>query len=94
MCNGVCTKKKKKAAEDFCLVLYRICIFQPIYMCVVSFEKDCRRKQKLMCQQYGVMDDMLKLLAGLESAEQFLNEPCPPKPGERDCFGSWMSLLS
>lgn len=40
-----------------------------------------------MCQQYGVMDDMLKLLAFLESAEQFLNEPCPPKPGERIFFG-------
>lgn len=40
-----------------------------------------------MCQQYGVMDDMFKLLAGLESAEQFLNEPCPAKPGEKDFFG-------
>ncbi|KAB5553872.1 hypothetical protein PHYPO_G00043690 [Pangasianodon hypophthalmus] len=58
---------------------------------MTAYLMDCRRKQKIMCQQYGVMDDMLKLLAGLESAEQFLNEPCPPKP-DNEASPPWKAL--
>ncbi|KAF7698020.1 ZW10 interactor isoform X1 [Silurus meridionalis] len=58
---------------------------------MTTYLMDCRRKQKIMCQQYGVMDDMLKLLAGLESAEQFLNEPCPPKP-DTEASTPWKAL--
>ncbi|TSK77133.1 Insulin-like growth factor 2 mRNA-binding protein 1 [Bagarius yarrelli] len=58
---------------------------------VIWVFEDCRRKQKIMCQQYGVMDDMLKLLASLESAEQFLNEPCPPK-ADTEASAPWKAL--
>ncbi|KAG7334925.1 hypothetical protein KOW79_001521 [Hemibagrus wyckioides] len=58
---------------------------------MTAYFMDCRRKQKIMCQQYGVMDDMFKLLAGLESAEQFLNEPCPPKP-DAEASTPWKAL--
>ncbi|GAA6093598.1 uncharacterized protein si:dkey-225f5.4 [Tachysurus ichikawai] len=58
---------------------------------MTAYLMDCRRKQKIMCQQYGVMDDMLKLLAFLESAEQFLNEPCPPKP-DTEASTPWKAL--
>ncbi|XP_026994812.2 uncharacterized protein si:dkey-225f5.4 [Tachysurus fulvidraco] len=58
---------------------------------MTAYLMDCRRKQKIMCQQYGVMDDMLKLLAFLESAEQFLNEPCPPKP-DTEASTHWKAL--
>ncbi|XP_072549113.1 uncharacterized protein [Salminus brasiliensis] len=58
---------------------------------MTSYLMDCRRKQKLMCQQLCVLDDMLKLLAGMESAEKFLNEPCPPHPGG-EARAAWKAL--
>ncbi|KAF4092810.1 hypothetical protein AMELA_G00025400 [Ameiurus melas] len=58
---------------------------------MTAYLMDCRRKQKIMCHQHGVMDDMLKLLAGLQSAEQFLNEPCPPNP-DSEASTPWKAL--
>ncbi|XP_026853813.2 ZW10 interactor isoform X1 [Electrophorus electricus] len=58
---------------------------------MTSYLMDCRRKQKLMCQQLCVLDDMLKLLGGLDSAEQFLRETCPPNPGSEARI-TWKAL--
>ncbi|XP_062840842.1 ZW10 interactor [Trichomycterus rosablanca] len=58
---------------------------------MTTYLMDCRRKQKIMCQQLGVLDDMLKLLVGLESAEQFLDEPCPPNPDSK-ASAPWKAL--
>ncbi|KAI4894653.1 hypothetical protein NFI96_013509 [Prochilodus magdalenae] len=58
---------------------------------MANYLMDCRRKQKLMCQQLCMLDDMLKCLAGIESAEQFLNEPCPPNPGT-EARAAWKAL--
>ncbi|KAL7860514.1 hypothetical protein AOLI_G00168630 [Acnodon oligacanthus] len=58
---------------------------------MTSYLMDCRRKQKLMCQQLCVLGDMLKLLAGIKPAEQFLNEPCPPNPGS-EARAAWKAL--
>ncbi|XP_066498854.1 ZW10 interactor-like isoform X2 [Hoplias malabaricus] len=52
---------------------------------------DCRRKQKLMCQQLCVLDDILKLVASIKSAEQFLNEPSPANPGT-EARAAWKAL--
>lgn len=43
--------------------------------------QDCRRRQKHIFRQLCVVDDMVKLLAGLESVDQLLNEPSPQNPG-------------
>lgn len=52
---------------------------------------DCRRKQKHIFRQLCVVDDMVKLLAGLESVEELLNEPCPQNPGN-DARAAWKAL--
>nr|XP_055050522.1 uncharacterized protein si:dkey-225f5.4 [Misgurnus anguillicaudatus] len=52
---------------------------------------DCRRKQKHIFRQLCVVDDMVKLLAGLESVEELLNEPCPRNPGN-DARAAWKAL--
>ncbi|KAA0705949.1 hypothetical protein E1301_Tti004712 [Triplophysa tibetana] len=52
---------------------------------------DCRRKQKHIFRQLCVVDDMVKLLAGLESVDQLLNEPCPQNPGN-DARAAWKAL--
>ncbi|KAM9457629.1 uncharacterized protein Hap1MRO34_018797 [Clarias gariepinus] len=56
---------------------------------MASYLMDCRRKQKIMCKQYGAVDEMIRFLAGLESAEQFLNEPCPSVPNTE---ANWKAL--
>ncbi|XP_016314966.1 uncharacterized protein LOC107667759 [Sinocyclocheilus anshuiensis] len=52
---------------------------------------DCRRKQKHIFRQLCVVDDMIQLLAGLESADQLLNEPCPQNPGS-EARSAWKAL--
>ncbi|XP_076852998.1 uncharacterized protein LOC143508411 isoform X2 [Brachyhypopomus gauderio] len=58
---------------------------------MASYLMDCRRKQKLMCQQLCVLDDMLKVLGCVDSAEQFLRQTCPPNPG-REARDAWKAL--
>ncbi|XP_051569895.1 ZW10 interactor isoform X1 [Myxocyprinus asiaticus] len=52
---------------------------------------DCRRKQKHIFRQLCVVDDMIKLLASLESVDQLLNEPCPQNPGN-EARSAWKAL--
>ncbi|XP_016379380.1 uncharacterized protein LOC107717212 [Sinocyclocheilus rhinocerous] len=52
---------------------------------------DCRRKQKHIFRQLCVVDDMIQLLAGLESADQLVNEPCPQNPGS-EARSAWKAL--
>ncbi|KAI7803843.1 uncharacterized protein si:dkey-225f5.4 [Triplophysa rosa] len=58
---------------------------------MTPYLRDCRRKQKHILHQLCVVDDMVKLLAGLESVDQLLNEPCPQNPGNDDC-AAWKAL--
>ncbi|KAG1967358.1 ZW10 interactor [Pimephales promelas] len=52
---------------------------------------DCRRKQKHIFRQLCVVYDMVQLLAGLESVDQLLNEPCPQNPGN-EARSAWKAL--
>ncbi|XP_059413735.1 ZW10 interactor-like [Carassius carassius] len=52
---------------------------------------DCRRKQKHAFRQLCVVDDMIQLLAGLESVDQLLREPCPRNPGN-EARSAWKAL--
>ncbi|TRY64438.1 hypothetical protein DNTS_017130 [Danionella cerebrum] len=58
---------------------------------MVPYLMDCRRKQKQAFNQLCVADDMIQLLAGLESVDQLLKEPCPPKPGN-EARSAWKAL--
>ncbi|XP_059203335.1 uncharacterized protein si:dkey-225f5.4 [Centropristis striata] len=42
---------------------------------------DSRRVQKVLGRQLFVLDSMMSLLEGLESAQQLMTQPLPPQPG-------------
>ncbi|XP_041859757.1 uncharacterized protein si:dkey-225f5.4 isoform X2 [Melanotaenia boesemani] len=58
---------------------------------MVLFLTDSRRVQKVLWRQLFVLDSMMSLLEGLESAQQLMTQPRPPQPegGARD---RWKSL--
>nr|XP_017210243.1 ZW10 interactor isoform X1 [Danio rerio] len=58
---------------------------------MVPYLMDCRRKQKQVFRQLFVVDDMIQLLAGLESVDQLLDEPCPQNPGN-GARSAWKTL--
>ncbi|XP_034394780.1 uncharacterized protein si:dkey-225f5.4 [Cyclopterus lumpus] len=52
---------------------------------------DSRRVQKVLGRQLFVLDSMMSLLEGLESAQQLMTQPCPPQPGG-GARSRWKSL--
>ncbi|XP_023252745.1 NACHT, LRR and PYD domains-containing protein 12-like [Seriola lalandi dorsalis] len=48
---------------------------------MVVYLTDSRRVQKVLWRQLFVLDSMMSLLEGLESAQQLMTQPCPPQPG-------------
>ncbi|CAJ1075481.1 uncharacterized protein si:dkey-225f5.4 [Xyrichtys novacula] len=52
---------------------------------------DSRRVQKVLWRQLFVLDSMVSLLEGLESAQQLLTTPCPPQP-DGGARGRWKAL--
>ncbi|KAI3359594.1 hypothetical protein L3Q82_013788 [Scortum barcoo] len=52
---------------------------------------DSRRVQKVLWRQLFVLDSMMSLLEGLESAQQLMTQPCPPPP-EGGARGRWKAL--
>lgn len=52
---------------------------------------DSRRVQKVLGRQLFVLDSMMSLLEGLESAQQLMTQPCPPQP-EGGARGRWKAL--
>ncbi|XP_036944213.1 uncharacterized protein si:dkey-225f5.4 [Acanthopagrus latus] len=52
---------------------------------------DSRRVQKVLWRQLFVLDSMMCLLEGLESAQQLMTQPCPPQP-EGGARGRWKAL--
>ncbi|XP_055753022.1 uncharacterized protein LOC129832920 [Salvelinus fontinalis] len=60
---------------------------------MVPYLTESRSKQKILCRQLFVLDDMMQLLERLESTDQLFNEPCPPNPGN-DAHRRWKVLKS
>ncbi|XP_076123220.1 uncharacterized protein LOC143103291 isoform X1 [Alosa pseudoharengus] len=58
---------------------------------MVSYLMGCRQKQKLMCQQLCMLDNMMELLAELKSPVCFLNGPSP-KATESEARKRWKAL--
>ncbi|XP_073350998.1 uncharacterized protein [Pagrus major] len=58
---------------------------------MVLYLTDSRRVQKVLWRQLFVLDSMMSLLEGLESAQQLMTQPCPPQPEGRPC-GRWKAL--
>ncbi|XP_033501103.1 uncharacterized protein LOC117268612 [Epinephelus lanceolatus] len=52
---------------------------------------DSRRVQKVLGRQLFVLDSVMSLLEGLESAQQLMTQPCPPQP-EGGARGRWKAL--
>ncbi|XP_060882851.1 uncharacterized protein si:dkey-225f5.4 [Labrus mixtus] len=52
---------------------------------------DSRRVQKVLWRQLFVLDSMVSLLEGFESAQQLMTTPCPPQPGG-GARGRWKAL--
>ncbi|KAG7234940.1 hypothetical protein INR49_003581 [Caranx melampygus] len=57
---------------------------------MVLYLTDSRRVQKVLWRQLFVLDSMMSLLEGLESAQQLMTQPCPPQPG--GARGRWKAL--
>ncbi|XP_006805321.1 uncharacterized protein si:dkey-225f5.4 isoform X1 [Neolamprologus brichardi] len=58
---------------------------------MVLFLTDRRRMQKVLWRQLFVLDSMMSLLEGLESAQQLMTQSCPPQP-EGGARGRWKAL--
>ncbi|KAK9534445.1 hypothetical protein VZT92_006892 [Zoarces viviparus] len=58
---------------------------------MVLYLTDSRRVQKVLGRQLFVLDSMMSLLEGLESAQQLMTQPCPPQPGGV-AHNSWKCL--
>ncbi|XP_029996455.1 uncharacterized protein LOC115423662 [Sphaeramia orbicularis] len=58
---------------------------------MVVYLMDSRRVQKVLFRQLFVLDSMMSLLEGLESAQQLVMLQCPPHPGG-GARGRWKSL--
>ncbi|XP_022607848.1 uncharacterized protein LOC111226834 [Seriola dumerili] len=58
---------------------------------MVVYLTDSRRVQKVLWRQLFVLDSMMSLLEGLESAQQLMTQPCPPQP-EGGARGRWKAL--
>uniref|UniRef100_UPI0037E9640D uncharacterized protein n=1 Tax=Semicossyphus pulcher TaxID=241346 RepID=UPI0037E9640D len=58
---------------------------------MVLYLTDSRRVQKVLWRQLFVLDSMMSLLEGLESAQQLMTQPCPPQP-EGGARGRWKAL--
>ncbi|XP_068581775.1 uncharacterized protein si:dkey-225f5.4 [Cebidichthys violaceus] len=58
---------------------------------MVLYLTDSRRVQKVLGRQLFVLDSMMSLLEGLESAQQLMTQPCPPQPGGV-AHSSWKCL--
>ncbi|XP_015250379.1 PREDICTED: uncharacterized protein LOC107097659 [Cyprinodon variegatus] len=58
---------------------------------VVLFLTESRRVQKILWRQLFVLDSMVSLLEGLESAQQLMTQPCPPQP-EVGARSRWKAL--
>ncbi|XP_012697297.1 uncharacterized protein si:dkey-225f5.4 [Clupea harengus] len=58
---------------------------------MVSYLMDCRQKQKLMCQQLCMLDNMMEFLGELKSPLDFLNDQCP-KTSESGARKRWKAL--
>ncbi|XP_023117525.2 uncharacterized protein si:dkey-225f5.4 isoform X2 [Amphiprion ocellaris] len=52
---------------------------------------ESRRVQKVLWRQVFVLDSMMSLLEGLESAQQLMTQSCPPQP-EGGAHGRWKAL--
>lgn len=62
---------------------------------MVLFLTESRRMQKVLWRQLFVLDSMMSLLEGLESAQQLMIQPCPPQPvcvSEGGARGRWKAL--
>nr|XP_040047313.1 uncharacterized protein si:dkey-225f5.4 [Gasterosteus aculeatus aculeatus] len=49
--------------------------------CMVPYLTGRRQVQKVLGRQLFVVDSMMSLLEGLQSAQQLVTQPCPPQPG-------------
>lgn len=58
---------------------------------MVLYLTDSRRVQKVLGRQLFVLDSMMSLLEGLESAQQLMTQPDPPQP-EGGARGRWKAL--
>ncbi|XP_072225050.1 uncharacterized protein [Leuresthes tenuis] len=58
---------------------------------MVPFLTDSRRVQKVLWRQLFVLDSMMSLLEGLESAQQLMTQSCPPQP-EGGARSRWKAL--
>ncbi|XP_071320915.1 uncharacterized protein [Trachinotus anak] len=58
---------------------------------MVLYLTDSRRVQKVLWRQLFVLDSMMSLLEGLESAQQLVTQPGPPQP-EGGARGRWKAL--
>ncbi|XP_070836852.1 uncharacterized protein [Chaetodon trifascialis] len=58
---------------------------------MVLYLTESRRVQKVLWRQLFVLDSMMSVLEGLESAQQLLTQPCPPQP-EGGARGRWKAL--
>ncbi|KAF3700617.1 hypothetical protein EXN66_Car016304 [Channa argus] len=58
---------------------------------MILYLTDSRRIQKVLWRQLSVLDSMMSLLEGLESAQQLMTQPCPPQP-EGGARSRWKSL--
>ncbi|XP_038566008.1 uncharacterized protein si:dkey-225f5.4 [Micropterus salmoides] len=58
---------------------------------MVAYLTDSRRVQKVLWRQLFVLDSMMSLLEGLESAQQLMTQGCPPQP-EGGARGRWKAL--
>lgn len=57
----------------------------------VLYLTDSRRVQKVLWRQLFVLDSMMSLLEGLDSAQQLVTRPCPPQHGG-GARGRWKAL--
>ncbi|XP_051276055.1 uncharacterized protein si:dkey-225f5.4 isoform X2 [Dicentrarchus labrax] len=58
---------------------------------MVLYLTDSRRVQKVLWRQLFVLDSVMSLLEGLESAQELMTQPCPPQPGG-GARGRWKAL--
>nr|XP_020478675.1 uncharacterized protein LOC109973432 isoform X2 [Monopterus albus] len=58
---------------------------------MVQYLMDSRRVQKVLWRQLFVLDSMMSLLEGLESAQQLMAQPCTPQP-EGGARSRWKAL--
>ncbi|XP_034046280.1 uncharacterized protein si:dkey-225f5.4 [Thalassophryne amazonica] len=58
---------------------------------MVLYLTESRRVQKVLWRQLFVLDSMMSLLEGVESAQELMTEPCPHPP-EGGAHGRWKAL--